>query len=75
MGGGGGGELYFYSAKVCNWYRLFSKWIALWLALHFNPILDGGEGANLPHPAVFLNIAQKPLGLGSWNFVTFSFNI
>ena len=31
----------------------------------FNPILDGG-GANLPPPtAGFLNIAQKPLGLGS----------
>ena len=38
-----------------------------------NPILDGG--ANLPPPAGFLNIAQKPLGLGSWNFVTFSFYI
>ena len=23
----------------------------------------------------FLNTAQKPFGLGSWNFVTFSFNI
>ena len=29
-----------------------------------NPILDGG-GGNLPPPAGFLNIAQKPLGLGS----------
>ena len=25
----------------------------------------GGGGANLPPPAGFLNIAQKPLGLGS----------
>ena len=39
----------------------------------FNPILDGG-GKFAP-PAGFLNIAQKPLGLGSWNFVTFSFYI
>ena len=30
-----------------------------------NPILDGGGGANLPPPAGFLDIAQKPLGLGS----------
>ena len=30
----------------------------------FNPTLDGG-GANLPPPAGFLNIAQKPLGLAS----------
>ena len=38
-----------------------------------NPILDGG-GQICP-PAGFFNIAQKPLGLGSWNFVTFSFYI
>ena len=39
-----------------------------------NPILD--RGANLPPPpAGFLNIAQKPLGLGSSNFVTFIFYI
>ena len=30
----------------------------------FNPILDGGGGQICP-PAGFLNIAQKPLGLGS----------
>ena len=30
-----------------------------------NPILDGGGGGNLPPPAGFFNIAQKPLGLGS----------
>ena len=29
-----------------------------------NPILDGG-GQICPPPAGFLNIAQKPLGLGS----------
>ena len=29
-----------------------------------NPILDGGGGKFAP-PAGFLNIAQKPLGLGS----------
>ena len=34
-----------------------------------------GGGQILPPPAVFFNTAQKPLGLGSWNFVTFSFNI
>ena len=43
--------------------------------MQINPILEGG-GANLPPPpAGFLNIAQKPLGLESWNFVTFSFYI
>ena len=32
----------------------------------FNPILDGGGGKQIcPPPAGFLNIAQKPLGLGS----------
>ena len=30
-----------------------------------NPILDGGGQICPPPPAVFLNIAQKPLGLGS----------
>ena len=30
----------------------------------FKPILDGGGGKFAP-PAGFLNIAQKPLGLGS----------
>ena len=30
-----------------------------------NPILDGGGGQICPPPAGFLNIAQKPLGLGS----------
>ena len=40
-----------------------------------NPILDGGGGKFAPPPAGFFNIAQKPLGLGSWNFVTFSFYI
>ena len=33
----------------------------------------GGGGSKFAPPADFLNIAQKPLGLGSWNFVTFSF--
>ena len=33
------------------------------IADHVNPILDGRGGANLP-PSWFLNIAQKPLGLG-----------
>ena len=41
---------------------------------YINPILDGG-GQICPPPAGFFNIAQKPLGLGSWNFVTFSFYI
>ena len=42
----------------------------------FNPILDGGGGGKFaPPPAIFFNIAQKPLGLESWNFVTFSFYI
>ena len=40
-----------------------------------NPILGGGGGKFAPPPASFFNIAQKPLGLGSWNFVTFSFYI
>ena len=40
-----------------------------------NPILDGGGGEICSPPAGFLNIAQKPLGLGCWNFVTFSFYI
>ena len=31
----------------------------------FNPILDGGGGGKFAPPAGFLNIAQKPLGLGS----------
>ena len=32
----------------------------------FSPIVDGGEGGICPPPlAVFLNIAQKQLGLGS----------
>ena len=30
-----------------------------------NPILDGGGGQICSPPAGFLNIAQKPLGLGS----------
>ena len=40
--------------------------------IHFNPILDRGANS---FPAVFFNTAQKPLGVGRWNFVTFSFNI
>ena len=33
---------------------------------NFNPILDGGGGGGkFAPPAGFLNIAQKPLGLGS----------
>ena len=36
------------------------------ISLSFNPILDGG-GANSPPPPqlFFLNIAQKPLGVGN----------
>ena len=41
---------------------LFSPAISLLL---LNPILDGGEGGKFAPPAVFFNIAQKPLGLGS----------
>ena len=32
-------------------------------------------GGQICPPAGFFNIAQKPLGLGSWNFATFSFYI
>ena len=35
------------------------------IKLQFNPILDGGANFPPPPPAGFLNIAQKPLGLGS----------
>ena len=43
--------------------------------LNVNYFGRGGGGGKFRPPASFLNIAQKPLGLGSWNFVTFSFNI
>ena len=39
----------------------------------FNPILDGGGGKSAP--SWFLNTAQKLLGVGSRNFVTFSINV
>ena len=39
-----------------------------------NPILNGGGGGGNPPQAVF-SIAQKLLGVGSWNFVTFSINV
>ena len=42
--------------------------------MEFNPILNGGQICP-PPPAGFLNIVQKPLGLGSWTFVTSRFNI
>ena len=45
----------------CSFQKLGSESQAQFI---FNPILD--EGANLPHPpAGFLDIARKPLGLGS----------
>ena len=40
-----------------------------------NPILDNGGQICPPPPAAFFNTAQNLLGVGSWNFVTFSFNI
>ena len=52
--------------KFCNSISLKTNSIESWRKVKnfLNPILDGG--ANLPPPpAGFLNIAQKPLGLGS----------
>ena len=50
-----------------------------WLNRAEAPLLTlfwmGGGGAKFALPAGFFNIAQKPLGIGSWNLVTFSFYI
>ena len=50
------------TGKIRQFARCF---IHLFIPTVFNPILDGGGGANLPPPAGFFNIAQKPLDLGS----------
>ena len=50
--------------KIANLY--FTVCVRSVPRYHFNPILDGGGGQICPPPpAGFLNIAQKPLGLGS----------
>ena len=46
---------------VKNWEGTIPQSVAI---ATVNPILDGGGGQICP-PAGFLNIAQKPLGLGS----------
>ena len=58
--GGGGGGLNHLPLLFCK--SVYTQGHSV--LIYVNPILDGG-GANLPPPAGFLNIAQKPLGLGS----------